>query len=228
MKIGIFSDIHGNIYAFEKVYKKLIAEKCDQYIFCGDICGYYYAQNDIVEMLSGFKNLISVVGNHDRKFLECLSDEELLHDYSRKYGKSFIELKENISMDSLRFLESLPEKYIDESHSFAVFHGSPWNNLNEYIYPTDSIDKFSQLPYSYVILGHTHYPLDKSINDVQIINSGSCGQPRDCSDPSYAILDLVSSKVEIKRVTYSPRALIRDVKHHNEKNPYLIDVLQKR
>jgi len=68
MKIGIFADIHGNIYAFENVWKELKKETCDHYLFLGDICGYYYYQNEIIEIIRSMKNLISIIGNHDDIF----------------------------------------------------------------------------------------------------------------------------------------------------------------
>lgn len=228
MKIGIFSDIHGNIYAFEKIFERLIEERLDKHIFCGDICGYYYSQNEVIKMLLSFKNLTCIAGNHDRIFLDCLQDSRLLKDYSAEYGGSLYNLIENISERSLRFLKDLPERYIDKRDKISVFHGSPWDHLNGYIYPTDSLEEFTDLPYRYIIMGHTHYPMVRRINNIWVINPGSCGQPRDCTRPSYAVLDLATGEVEIKRVSYDVKNLVNDIKRHGEKKRYLTDVLVKK
>jgi len=42
MKICIFSDIHGNQYALKAFMREISNYDIDQFIFCGDIFGYYY------------------------------------------------------------------------------------------------------------------------------------------------------------------------------------------
>lgn len=226
MKIGIFSDIHGNYYAFQKIYQELIRHKCERYIFCGDVCGYYFSQNEVIDMLLTIPNLAAVAGNHDMMLFKCLEDERLLKDYTARYGKSLMLLKENISQQGLAFLKSLPDHYIDEGLGIAVFHGSPWDYYDGYVYPTDCLDKFTSLPYKYIILGHTHYCMVRKIQNTCVINPGSSGQPRDGGAPSYALLDLETGEVEIKRIAYDVEALIRDVNKYDGEHPYLINVLQ--
>jgi putative phosphoesterase len=227
VRIGVFADAHGNIYAFEKVLASLKQEGADLYIFCGDICGYYYYQNEIVKILKAMDNLICVAGNHDRLFLRMLQDEVLENEYEMQYGKSSRLLKNNISRESLEFIKGMPEQYVLEDHKMAVFHGSPWDNMNEYVYPSSSLDRFEELSYAYVILGHTHYAMDKFAGNVRIVNPGSCGQPRDCGYPSYAIIDLEKNAVQIKRVQYDRTPMIKDVLKHKEKNAYLTTVLER-
>ena len=228
MRIGLFSDIHGNYYAFEKIYKELMQEKCDRYIFCGDICGYYFSQNEVIDMLLEIPKLVAVAGNHDMMLFKCLDDEQLFTDYTVKYGNSMMHFRKNISQRSLAFLKSLPDHYIDESAGLAVFHGSPWDYYNGYVYPTDSLDQFATLPYKYIILGHTHYCMVREIQNIRVINPGSSGQPRDGGDPSYGILNLETDEVEIKRVPYDKQALIRDVNRYDREHAYLVDVLLRQ
>ncbi len=228
MKIGIFADIHGNIYAFEEMLKSLKKESVELYVFCGDICGYYYYQNEIIDILREMDNLICVAGNHDRMFLRILHDKAFSDEYRTLYGKSSCLLKENIKKENLDFLENMPGRYVLDDYEIAIFHGSPWDYLDEYVYPTDSLKRFGELPYKYTLLGHTHYPMNRSINGVRVINPGSCGQPRDYRDLSYAILDLQQKLVEFKRVQYDADSMIKDVLKHNEENSYLVTVLQRR
>lgn len=227
MKVGIFGDIHGNIYAFEKVWKSLLRESCDLYCFVGDICGYYYYQNEVIEILKEKRDLISVAGNHDEIFLKILKNSKLEEQYRKNFGKSYSILKENITEKNLMFLKKLPQKYFLDDYQIAIFHGSPWNHLNEYIYPTNSLTRFRQLSYKFIFLGHTHYPMDRTINSIRVINPGSSGQPRDCNLVSYAVLDYNSGKVKFKRIVYNKNALIKDVIRHSEENAYLIDVLKR-
>lgn len=225
MKVGIFADIHGNIYAFEKVWESLKRKACDLYCFAGDICGYYYYQDEIAECLRGAANLVCVRGNHDDAFLRGLRNRELSKEYSLQYGKANLLLAEKINPATLEFLEGLPDEYISTEYNFGMFHGSPWDKLNKYVYPDDPLEKFRDLPYAAVILGHTHYPMHKNINGVQLINPGSAGQPRDTNAPSYATFDTQARDVKIKRVEYDYQAMANDVKGRGEEGRYLYNVL---
>ncbi|MBU0591280.1 MAG: metallophosphoesterase family protein [archaeon] len=227
MKLCIFSDIHGNAYAFEKIIASMKKEKPDRYIFCGDICGYYYNQNKIIDSLYHLKNFIGVLGNHDKLFLDMFNGLGSEKDYVMKYGNSNRLLFDKITDKNLGFLQELKEQEIlnIENNKIAIFHGSPWNALNDYVYPDSPLERFAEYEYDFIFLGNTHYPMDRQINGLRIINPGSCGQPRDSYLPSYAVLDLESRKTKIIRVNYNCEALISEIQGNNEKNRYLIDIL---
>lgn len=227
MKIGIFGDVHGNGIAFEHICPSLREEQCDRIFFLGDICGYYYDQNTIISLLKEIPNLTALQGNHDAMFLNALQDEETAQKYRARYGRSFDYLKENITAQSLRFLKALPKRHVDEKTGFAAYHGSPWDPLNEYVYPDSDWERFDRLPFSLVFLGHTHYPMDIRREKVRIINPGSAGQPRDGGWPSYAVYDDIKKSLSIKRVVFPVQALIDDIKAKKETNPYLIEIFRR-
>lgn len=228
MRIGIFADIHGNIYAFERIMAAFKRELCDAYCFAGDICGYYYHQNEIVGHLRGMKDLFSVAGNHDAAFLDLVEGSFNGAGYRKRYGKSLDILKRSVEKNTLDFLSLLPPTQVIAKERVLMCHGSPWDNLNEYIYPTDPLDRFRGLGYKFVILGHTHYPMVKKIGDVCVINPGSCGQPRDTNSASYAVLDTGTGECRIKRVAYDVEAMVREVLGAREENSYLSEVLKRK
>jgi len=227
MKIGIFGDIHGNRYAFEKIYEQLKKETCDMHVFLGDVCGYYYQQNEVIDILRDIPHLRAVAGNHDNMFLEALDDPSLMMLYSNNFSRSFQLLKENISGPNLIFLRNLPEELLLHPYNIAVYHGSPWRPFVEYIYPDSPLERFAELPFEIVFLGHTHHPMDRTCDGVRVINPGSAGQPRDRGWPSYAVYDTETKKAETRRVPYDVSALIRDIENMNENKPYLIEILQR-
>ena len=224
----MFSDIHGNIYAFEKVWQELKAEKCDLYCFLGDICGYYYYQNEVIALLKECSNLVCLLGNHDEMFLRMLNDAELEKSYLEKYGKANSLLKRTITTQNLSFLQGLKSRVELKELNMLLCHGSPWDTVNEYVYPTVSLERFESLPYEFVLLGHTHHPMDKKVGKVRIVNPGSCGQPRDHNRPSYAIVDVTKGCVDFKRIDYDREKLIKDILKHEEANAYLIEVLNRK
>jgi putative phosphoesterase len=227
MKIGIFGDIHGNLYAFEKIYELLKKESCDMHVFTGDVCGYYYQQNEVIDILREIPNLQSVAGNHDIMFLESLEDPYFLMHYSKNFSCTFDLLQGNISGANLTFLKNLREELLLHELNIAVYHGSPWRPFVEYVYPDSPLDRFEEVPFEVVFLGHTHHPMDRTHAGVRVINPGSAGQPRDRGWPSFALYDTETKKTEIKRVPYDVNPLIRDIKNMNENKPYLIEVLQR-
>jgi putative phosphoesterase len=227
MKIGIFSDIHGNIYAFERIYEQLKKEKCDLHLFLGDICGYYYRQNEIIDILREMPYLEAVAGNHDVLFLMSLKNEDIMTNYTENFGRSFEFLSETITPGNLEFLKNLPESILISQYGIAGYHGSPWKPLSEYIYPDSSIEAFEELPFRLVFLGHTHYPMDRIGTRVRVINPGSSGQPRDGGWPSYALYDTRTQKLEIKRVQYNVKNLKDEIIRRKEKQSYLTAVLER-
>lgn len=227
MKLGIFSDIHGNGPAFEPICTALEEEKCDLWIFLGDICGYYYDQGTIIDRLKNVPHLLAVKGNHDSLFLRWLEDPDAVRNYSLRYGRCFEFLKESVTHTQIDFLMGLPEKIELEELGIAAFHGSPWDVLDEYVYPDSDFVRFDSLPYRLILLGHTHYPMDVQRPKIRIVNPGSAGQPRDGDWPSYAVYETESERLEIKRIEYDVDLLIGDIMSRHEDNPYLIDVLKK-
>ena len=67
MKILIYSDVHGNLPAFEKMIK---AEKdCEQFICLGDLVNYAPWSNACVDLALSLPNAVLIMGNHEEAFL---------------------------------------------------------------------------------------------------------------------------------------------------------------
>ncbi len=227
MKIAIFSDIHGNIFAFEQIYRQIKKENCDLHLFLGDICGYYYHQNEVIEILKTIPNLFSIAGNHDLLFLKSLDNAKVMTEYSKTYGRSFEFLKASITPPNLEFLKQLSPEFILPRLDLAAFHGSPWNPVSQYVYPDSLTERFDELPYKVVFLGHTHYTMDIHREHMRIINPGSVGQPRDGGWPSYALYNTENDQLAFKRVQYDVDAQVADILGREDANSYLIEVLMR-
>jgi putative phosphoesterase len=89
-----------------------------------------------------------------------------------------------------------------------VVHGSPSRPYTQYVTHKDINEKmisrwFNTYP-DVLVLGHTHVPFKKRVNDVIITNPGSVGQPRDGdNDAAFAMLDTTSLEIEFHRVSYN-------------------------
>ncbi|MFB3883662.1 MAG: metallophosphoesterase [Thermodesulfobacteriota bacterium] len=226
MRICIFSDIHGNGPAFRIAHRLIISEKADVNLFLGDLCGYYFDQRETFAMLQTIPNLISLKGNHDSIFLRIVNkDRELRQAYLKKYGNSMENLLGEEGGEIIRWLSDLPESYSCDRLGLAGYHGSPWSNLEGYVYADSPFERFCDYPAATFVLGHTHYPMSKTIEDKLIVNPGSLGQPRNGGWPSYALIDFPSRRVEFKEVRYNKGELLRRIDEFDSDNQYLKRIL---
>ena len=206
MKFCIFSDVHGNDAALEAM---LAAEEgqCDTFVFAGDIFGYFYGQEAIIDRMMDMNNLIAVRGNHEQYYLSR-ADREALTD---RYGSSYMTV-----LDERRrqFLERLPVSAEAEAggKKLLVLHGDPEDPLEGRVYPDTAPDTIRSTRCDYLILGHTHYRMARSVGSCLIINPGSLGQPRDGNGCSYCVLDTTDDSYVFRTVPVNPRDLLDEVR----------------
>lgn len=229
MKISIFSDIHGNKYALNKALFKMNEIGIDFYIFCGDAVGYYYYHNEVIDVLRTMKNIYCVLGNHDQMFIDIIEKKREVTSYSAKYGSSIEFFLNSITQVNLEFLRNLPSErdVLIDGFKIKIIHGSPWNPIEEYIYPGSDLNRYSKIDFDYVFQGHTHYPMKMIKGKCEIVNPGSIGQPRDGGYPSFAVLDTNTKVIEFLSVKYDINDLIQDIKRVGGEPSYLTSVLKR-
>src|SRR4030042_4390818 len=208
MKIGLISDIHSNIYALKSVLRRLRA--MDLILCAGDITGYYPFANEVFEELDKY-SVVYIQGNHDAYLCgDEIKDLNVLEPTSFNYTKKHIT---NENLGGLKKAQIQLEMLTD-GLKILMFHGSPWNKLEGYVYPDyPYFEKFRKVDADVLILGHTHYPLVKQVGEKLIINPGSCGQPRDYdARASFAIFDTLTKKARIERIGYDVEKVCEEVK----------------
>ncbi len=223
--ICIISDIHGNIYATKQLIKTIKKLKIEMIIFAGDLCGYYYyPQECLEELMSLNTKIFSILGNHDKMFLDLIAGKLEIEFLVKKFGNAYRRLLDSDHSDLVSFLERNGTCY--KTSLFSIFHGSPNDHLNEYIYKnTKVIEQNWNVDTPIIILGHTHYPMVRKLSKFKLINPGSIGQPRDCSFLSFAILDPDTIQVKIHRLQYDISKLLKDIEKFDPYNSYLKNVL---
>lgn len=227
MKYVIFSDIHGNIIALDKMFAQLKGKNIDGYIFCGDIFGYFSHPKEVIQRLRKISGLNAVKGNHDNNYLLSLYDTVQKLEFAKKYGVSYFL---NLSETEKKFICNLPDilKFDIDGLKIAVVHGSLDDHFNGRIYPDTTInDGALYSKYDIVILGHTHYQMMRYIGDTIILNPGSLGQPRDYRGFSYCILDTEAIQCTFYTVALDVEALLLDL-INREKNMKIVDYIRKK
>jgi len=231
MKIIFFSDIHGNRYALEGLFNNNLVSVADQLIFCGDVFGYYYYQNEILDIFRRVKKLRCILGNHDKMFLDIIDGKLNENTLIPKYGNSYKEVAERISRENIEFLRTFPTNLELEINGIkiGVFHGSPSDLLNGRVYPdTEIVDSENYTKYDYVILGHTHHKMVKQISNTTILNPGSLGQQRDGKGCSFIELNLNDKTFDFKTIEYDISGLMKDIDRIDNGKHSLKEVLLRR
>lgn len=227
MRIGVFSDLHGNQYALRSFMRVLPSLNVDVLIFCGDIFGYYYGQCEIIDTLSGIPMLHWLLGNHDKNYLDMIDGKVDAESLMRKYGNSY-QCVRSVRLPAEPLLEKLPQTLslnLANTKIFAV-HGTPQDPLNGRLYPNDVLPA-EVLQSDVLIMGHTHFRLAKRNSRTLYLNPGSLGQPRDKFPAGIAILTLPACSVEFVDIPYDRTALEIEIYRNDPGNRKLIEILHR-
>ena len=232
MKIAVISDIHGNYDALVEVLKQAKKEQVEHLLVLGDVVGYYYHPDKVLELLSEWSFDI-IKGNHEIILEDLILDSSLQESIRLKYGSGHQEAINKLSKKQLEFLKTLPETksvHLD-GVSILMCHGSPWSN-NYYIYPDCKkkiIQKCDSQEHDFVLIGHSHYSFAiKNANSV-LINPGSVGQSRKIGGKAYwAIINTQNSCFQLLTTDYNTDKLINEVEQKDIEIKYLIEILNRK
>jgi putative phosphoesterase len=180
IKLGLISDIHGDIESLQAALEFLQRQQVDQIICAGDLIGKGPDENSVVSLIRD-TSIACVAGNHDSEW------------------------KDSLSQESIEFLKQLPQTLTlrCDTLNVLVTHGAPWSNI-VYIRPNAEKHVFRRITYEtsadVVILGHTHLPMAARVRNVRIYNPGSvCGKHTGGSQ-SCAILTLPDYQFEVFKI----------------------------
>lgn len=212
MKIAVISDIHSNCFALKEVLAEIDKSEIDKIFILGDIFGYYPWAVATYKLLTPylFKSIV-IKGNHDQLILDKIPPNPI-PSYWEAAKKNETELANNC-IDAIKWLRNLnfSDSFFLDNCNFELYHGTPDNPENGRFYPTNLKDKNNWYPQenTFIFLGHTHYPINSSIQK-NVFNPGSVGQPRDgIALPSWGVFDTKSWEFFVKRTPYNNKETIQ-------------------
>lgn len=229
MKIAFLSDIHANIEAFNSVLSAIDKTGVDAIYIAGDLVGYYYHPDKVIDICMSRSDIYCIRGNHDRNFLDALNNENLMSNLVKKYGFAYALTKKKLSKKQILWLKNLPTQLKIEINqiTITIAHGSI-RSEDEYVYPNKSIDYLNnQLSDSdFTVLGHTHHPFLWNHKNKWLVNPGSVGQPRDQSGlSSFMYLDLENKTVLPQKIKFPIEKLEKEIEKYDPNNKYLKNIL---
>lgn len=186
MRIGIVSDIHGNLPALDAVLADLSTRQVDALYCLGDLVGYGASPNAVVQRIRD-EGIPTIMGNYDdgvgfdRDECGCAyrdPQERALGD------RSFAWTKDHTTETNKAYLRTLlPEiRFNASDQRVLLVHGSP-RRINEYLFEDRPIASFRRLAAGsqadLIVFGHTHRPYAKLVDRVWFVNAGSVGKPKD-------------------------------------------------
>lgn len=212
MKIGVFSDLHSNIYALERMLG--IESDVENWICLGDFTGLFPPVNEVASKLRLLK-IIAIKGDHEEYLL---SNKKM--EYSFTGNDSLERQRKQITRENRDYISGLNDKLSItirgiKMHLRHSLHSDNKRGNKRYVIDLQAVnDKFAD--YDIVMYGDTHLPLISYCRDIVVVNPGSCGFPIDkIRHPSYVIFDTRNLSCEIKRFDYDKEQLLIDITSHS-------------
>ncbi len=198
MLYAVFSDVHGNLQALEKVRERILREKPDRIVCLGDLVGYGANPNEVAEIVRDMAEIV-LAGNHDHAAVG-LTDLAFFNHYAYLAA---LWTSETLSAENHEFLAGLP--YSRTENGIHLVHSSPSHPETWGYILSDSKAEIAMAasPEPVVFIGHTHIPMDHHTQRGRMVNVGSIGQPRDGnSAAAFCLYNTDTDEMKLVRVEY--------------------------
>jgi predicted phosphodiesterase len=227
MKIAVFSDIHGNMDAFQQVLRDIDQARIDAMVCLGDNIGYGPEPEQVMTVIRNAA-IPSVLGNHD---LVALNPDQLSW-FNPLAAESLLKTIPMLSDASLSFMSELKTAIVRYGARFV--HGFPPDSPTTYLFQVSAAHlqtTMAQMKERICFIGHTHelriigFDGQKLIRDLlcqgvtkldpthrYILNIGSVGQPRDGDNRAkYVIWDTVTNEINVRFITYDIEKVVKKI-----------------
>jgi len=231
MKILLIADIHANLEALQKV----LEIPHDRAICLGDIVDYGPDPDKCIELLRK-RNIPTIRGNHDNAVAfkadcQCGYKYKHLSIATREYTWGVLD------QSQMEYLQKLPLVIKEEIDGMKLFftHASP-RSMFEYIKPETPdedimamlADPMEPVDFEFLVVGHSHIPMNRKLGALTIINPGSVGQPRDGDTRAgCAVFDTDTGEVEFLRLDYDIDAVCAKIEERMPHADELAGILKR-
>ncbi len=182
LRIAVLADIHGNLPALEAVVADLRTQGVDGVYLAGDQISRVPWHNEVMDLIAE-NGWPAIYGNHDLVIGRL---------HTRENGPPFTDEQRFASLywtqatlrpehlDTVRALPATLRLAWPSLPPIRIWHGTPGDPYSG-IFPFTSTQVALALLHSveesFVVLGHTHRPIDRSFGRWRVFNGGSVGLP---------------------------------------------------
>jgi putative phosphoesterase len=247
MRVAVFSDIHGNSIALDAVLADITARGgADAYWVLGDLVAIGAEPVGTLERLAALPNPTFVQGNTERYLLtgerpypsmqDARSQPDLLPrlvEVAHSFAWTLGALTSTGWRDWLAALPIEQRTSLPDGTRVLLTHVAPGLNDGPGIHPGHSDEVLAgmlgEIEAELVCVGHTHWPLQRQVGTVRLINDGSVSNPWSPDlRASYVLIDADDSgyQVQLHRVDYDRTAAIEAVRRaHHPSGDFIISWL---
>ncbi|HEX6488184.1 MAG TPA: metallophosphoesterase family protein [Candidatus Dormibacteraeota bacterium] len=210
MKIGIVSDVHGNLHGFEAVLADVESVQPDLVVHGGDLVLGLPGAPMVVDRIREL-GWPGVLGNTDQALWDL---PEWLPEQARAaFERRIHAAVELIGQDRVDWLRKLPLEY--RWGPLALTHAAPGNLWD--MVPKDADDErmrevFGRLQAPLAVYCHIHTPFVRDVGGFTVANTGSAGMPFD-GDVRASWLLVIDGRAEVRRVEYDVEAAVDELLH---------------
>lgn len=225
MRIGLLSDLHGNLLSLDSVLADLERQDVDRVICLGDVATLGPQPSGVIARLKELE-CPCVMGNHETYLL----DEASLPTHADLPAWMVEQIRwcaEQLSSEAVDFLRSFRPKVeitLGRSCRLTCVHGSPRSNEEMILSTTPERDldcMLEGLNSTVLAVGHSHVQMARRHKGAYIVNPGSVGEPLERMPfveahvlpwSEYALLEIEDDRLSIalRRVPINLKALIRE------------------
>jgi len=247
MRVAVFSDIHGNRIALDATLADIAAHGgADAYWVLGDLVAIGAEPVATLERLATLPNATFVQGNTERYLLtgerpypsiqDARSRPELLPrlvEVAHSFAWTLGAVTHSGWRDWLAAVPVEQRTTLPDGTRVLLTHVAPGLNDGPGIHPGLSDDVLTGIvggiDAELVCVGHTHWPLQRQIGTVRLINDGSLSNPWSPDlRASYVLIEADESGYEVQhlRVDYDRAGAIAAVKRaHHPSGEFIISWL---
>ena len=238
MRIAVFADCHGNAIALEAVLADIELEGgVEAHWVIGDVADMGSDPSGCIALLRGLDNLVVIRGNADRAVSESgsaggrarelaairsLSDADalaaLMYLEEAAWTRGAIT---QAGIEHLAWLKGLPlesRQTLSDGTRVLLVHAAPGRDDGAGPLASHSDDDVRSMlagcDADLIFVGHTHTPLDRTVDGIRVINTGSVSNPVTGDRRAmWTLLDADREGYELQRqyATYDVEAYLRQV-----------------
>lgn len=195
MRVVIFSDVHGNLIALERLLKA-VQGNADAFLCLGDAVDYGPWNDECLERIHQLPKFTLLEGNHERLFLglDPVEREPPLVQLFLEHSRPFFTRRDLIM--------NLPQSAI--LGNFRCQHSFQGRSIYQ--------DTACQIDRDF-FLGHSHVQFRIERTGFTIVNPGSVGQNRKWIDRvDYAVVDTDQNDISLQSIDYNLDAFLDELR----------------